>query len=80
MRYLLSPELLFGLSLFELLPPESPPVLPLEELPEEFSVLPEVEGAPESDLPLPLSLAEFASDEPSDLPEDEEAWAEPLRA
>jgi hypothetical protein len=77
---LLSPELLFGLSLFELLPPESPPVL-LEELPELFSVLPEVEGALESDLPLLLSLAaEAESEAPSDLAEDEEAWPEPLRA
>jgi hypothetical protein len=53
----------------------------LEELPELFSVLPEVEGALESDLPLLLSLAaEAESEAPSDLAEDEEAWPEPLRA
>jgi hypothetical protein len=76
---LLSPELLFGLSLFELLPPESPPEL-LEELPEVFSVLLELEDALASELPL-LSLQEEAESElPSDLAEADEAWPELLRA
>jgi hypothetical protein len=79
LRYLLSPELLFGLLLFVLLPPESPPVL-VEELPEVFSVEPELAGALESALLL-LSLPDDdASDPPSDLAADEEASAEPLRA
>jgi hypothetical protein len=78
LRYLLSPEL-FGLSPFELLPAESPLLL-LEELPELFSVLLEVAEAPASALP-PLSLPDDAVSElPSDLAEDDEAEAEPLRA
>jgi hypothetical protein len=78
--YLLPSEVL----LFVLLPlllPESPPALLLEELPEDFSELPELAGALEPALPpLPSLLAEAESELPSDFVEDEEAAAGLLRA
>ncbi len=69
---------------FVLLPlDESPPEL-LEELPEDFSELPELAGALEPVLLLPLlSLldeAEAESELPSDLVADEDAEAGLLRA
>jgi hypothetical protein len=77
LRYLLPSEVL----LLVLLLPESPPALLLEELPEDFSELPELAGALEPALPPLLSLlAEAEAELPSDFVEDEEAGAEPLRA
>ena len=67
-------------ALLLVLPPESPPAL-LEALPEDFSVLPELAGVLASAFPLLLSLlADDPSEAPSDLPDDVEAGAEPLRA
>ena len=81
MRYLLSLLGLLLVLLFALLLPESPPVLLLEALPEDFSELPELAGALEPALTLLLSLLEETESEPpSDLVEDESAGAEPLRA
>ena len=65
------------------LPPESPPVLPLEALPEVFSELPVLAGVLGLALPpalLPSLLAETESEPPSDLVEDGEAGVELLRA
>lgn len=75
---------LFAALSFVLLPlDESPPEL-LEELPEDFSELPELAGALEPVLLLPLlSLldeAEAESELPSDLVADEDAEAGLLRA
>jgi hypothetical protein len=84
LRYLLPSEVLLFVLLLLLLPPplpESPPLL-LEELPEDFSELPELAGAPEPALLLPLLslLAEAESELPSDFAVDEEAGAGLLRA
>ena len=77
--YLLPSEVLLFVLL--LLLPESPPALLLEELPEDFSELPELDGALGPALPPLLSLlAEAESELPSDFVEDEAAAAGLLRA
>jgi hypothetical protein len=81
--YLLPSEVLLFvlLLLLLLLPPESPPALLLEELPEDFSELPELAGVLDPALPPLLSLlAEAESELPSDFVEDEAAAGGLLRA